>query len=200
MSDIKTKAEQMLQRMALQLSEADSDEKAQQLYSELQSLYSENTDDFIVEPDSYSGLDKSYEELLENLYKPEKNLVYSTGIKSLDQLINGFSPGETVVIGSRPGMGRTTLALGFFKNFVLNQKIPSLFVSYEFSRTDIVKRLAAMQINIGTERMDKNKLNKDELINMEKAYNVFKETQGYVEGISFDLNKLKKLLYYVLTF
>lgn len=42
--------------------------------------------------------------------------VMKTGIRKLDEMIGGFHPGDLVILGGRPGMGKSSLALAFALN------------------------------------------------------------------------------------
>lgn len=63
----------------------------------------------------------------------------ATGIKGLDDLVDGFGEGELILISGKSGQGKTTLA----QNFVMhlgNQDIKSLFFSYEVPNRQLVKK------------------------------------------------------------
>lgn len=51
----------------------------------------------------------------------------STGLENLDNALGGFQDPDLIIIGARPSMGKTSLAL----NFMLNHKAPVAFFSTE---------------------------------------------------------------------
>ena len=63
-----------------------------------------------------------------------------SGLQVLDKYTNGFKPGDLVVVGARPGMGKTSLLLHFAKNMAEQGKKIVIF-SLEMCRTSLVNRL-----------------------------------------------------------
>lgn len=65
-----------------------------------------------------------------------------TGFKKLDKLTNGWQPTDLIVIGARPGMGKTSLVL---KTMLENVKrnIPVGFISCEMSTQQLMTRMVA---------------------------------------------------------
>ena len=71
----------------------------------------------------------------------------STGISSLDSILGGFKPGEMVVIGARPSVGKSILALTFCVNAAKHGK-RVLLVSLEMNEVEITERILANTANI----------------------------------------------------
>lgn len=67
----------------------------------------------------------------------------STGIPDLDKSLQGLKPGQMVVLGGRPAMGKTTLAMNLAEDVAINQKRPVLVVSLEMSKGQLMDRLLA---------------------------------------------------------
>lgn len=68
----------------------------------------------------------------------EKNKPVKTGFSELDDLLcGGFHPGNVYMIGSRPGVGKTALALSMAKNMQNNV----LFASAEMGSDQLEERL-----------------------------------------------------------
>ena len=65
--------------------------------------------------------------------------ILPTGIRPLDKLLGGFSPGRLYVLAGRPGTGKTTLACSIFGNLA----VPALFVSLELPRHELLAKLIA---------------------------------------------------------
>lgn len=71
------------------------------------------------------------------------------GFWDLDRLTTGFYPGDFVIVGARPSMGKTSLALDFVVNIaqrlVREEKTGSIAVfSLEMSAIQLVRRMASM--------------------------------------------------------
>lgn len=72
---------------------------------------------------------------------------FTTGFESIDNILTGFQSGKFVVIGGRPGMGGTTLALNMFLREAVNQ-IPTAYFSLDTTEREIAKKLISIAGNI----------------------------------------------------
>lgn len=70
-----------------------------------------------------------------------------SGIKTLDDAINGFQAPDLIVLAGRPGMGKTSLALSLCLGFSKGG-YPGAFVSLEMSDLQLSDKLMAMQSNV----------------------------------------------------
>jgi replicative DNA helicase len=78
-------------------------------------------------------------------------LPVGTGSVDLDrQLLGGLRPGQLVIVGARPSMGKTGLVLGAAAA-AASRDVPTLLCSLEMSRSEIAARLLAMQ-GVSTDR------------------------------------------------
>jgi replicative DNA helicase len=69
----------------------------------------------------------------------------STGITLLDAQLGGMQPGQLIVVGARPGMGKTALVLNIAENVAIREKLHTLFFSLEMSAAELALRsLAAL--------------------------------------------------------
>lgn len=64
-----------------------------------------------------------------------------TGYKDLDKLTGGLHPSELVIIAARPSMGKTALAANIAEHTAIEESQPTLFVSLEMSRLELVQRM-----------------------------------------------------------
>ena len=62
-----------------------------------------------------------------------------TGFRKLDKLINLDEP-KLIILGGRPGMGKTTLALNIASNIADKQKIPVAIFDLEWSKETIINK------------------------------------------------------------
>jgi len=73
----------------------------------------------------------------------------STGFEHLDNQIQGLQNGETYVIAGSPGSGKTTLAINFMINAVMDQK-RVLFYSLEMPRQQIASKVMSYKSGVST--------------------------------------------------
>ena len=79
---------------------------------------------------------------MENLHKNRGTLRgLKTGFPDIDKKIAGFQKGDLIIIGGRPGMGKTTLGQNFIYNVADINKKPVLFFSLEMGRDQIIDRM-----------------------------------------------------------
>ena len=71
-----------------------------------------------------------------------------SGFPDLDKLTSGFQPSELVIIGARPGMGKTAIALCMAANISIRQKKPAAFFSLEMSDQALMIRLLSSETKI----------------------------------------------------
>lgn len=96
--------------------------------------------------------------ILETTVEIEKNCRnlsdYSlyTGLLDLDNIICGLHNQELTIIGARPGMGKTTLALQIAEKIACSNK-NVLFVSLEMSETQLIQKMIAQAGNVKGYRM-----------------------------------------------
>lgn len=77
-----------------------------------------------------------------------------TGFVAIDKLVGGLRPGTLNILAARPGQGKTALAGGVAKSFVLRGN-PALFCSLEMTREEIVQRYVSLESGIDYGRLDR---------------------------------------------
>lgn len=96
------------------------------------------------------------EEVMEDLYNEladmaasgEQSFGVSTGYSAIDERLLGLRPGQMVVIGARPGVGKTSFALNLCVNAAAAGASVAFF-SLEMSKIEIAQRLLSAQARIG---------------------------------------------------
>lgn len=100
-------------------------------------------------------LEELFDESIKSLENNNGNPVFKSGYNNLDALIGGFSPGELVIFGSRPGMGKTLLLSNLAIN--ISKNAPVLFLTYENSESVLTSRIISALSGISTNRiLEKN--------------------------------------------
>src|SRR5450759_1689236 len=71
--------------------------------------------------------------------------VWPSGFGSLDKVLDGgFRSGELVLLGSRPGLGKTTFALQVARNLVVSDS-NVVYFSFEHDNHSLLERLIIME-------------------------------------------------------
>ncbi len=88
-----------------------------------------------------------FTELGEACQNPEGHMGVNTGYKQIDASLQGLRPGQMIVVGARPGVGKTSFALNLATNAAANGAAVAFF-SLEMSKTEIAQRLLSAQARI----------------------------------------------------
>ena len=67
----------------------------------------------------------------------------SYGIDAIDRITDGIQPGEYVVIGARPSIGKTAIAVTLMHNMAVALSVPCSFITLETKPVGIHRRLLA---------------------------------------------------------
>jgi replicative DNA helicase len=72
-----------------------------------------------------------------------------TGFMDLDALLcGGWAPGQLIVVGARPAMGKSTVAADFARGAAIKNKIPTLFESLEMGKDELSDRILCAESRI----------------------------------------------------
>ena len=89
-----------------------------------------------------------YEELGAAAADNERVLGVKTGFPRIDECLLGLRPGQMIVIGARPGVGKTSFALNLMVNAAFEGAAVAMF-SLEMSKVEIGQRLLAANARVG---------------------------------------------------
>jgi replicative DNA helicase len=131
------------------------------------------------------------------------------GFTKLDKIIQGFQPGNLIILAARPGIGKTALALNWCWHASQRYGAHAAFFSLEMSKEEVWKRLlsASAQINlrvlpqgrITAETEDKLIAARDELIKLpificDRAAITVREITSMVDRLCTQSNQKLDLL------
>jgi replicative DNA helicase len=95
-----------------------------------------------------------------------KNKAEFTGVPSgfydLDKLTLGFQPAELIIIGARPGMGKTAIALSMAVNASVGLNKPAAFFSLEMSDRALGMRLLSAEAGVESNKLRKGSFSQSE--------------------------------------
>lgn len=94
---------------------------------------------------------------IESNYNNRNDYSLYTGITDLDDKILGLHNQEFTVIGARPGVGKTTLALQIAQNIARKGKEVTI-ISLEMSDTQLIQKLIASKARINSYKMRRGTL------------------------------------------
>lgn len=95
-----------------------------------------------------------------------------SGLTGLDLLLSGFQNGEMIIVGARPSMGKTALALSMMQHIAIEQEICCGFFSLEMSKEQIVMRLLSQVARIPSQKLRSGMLKIDDFKKLNDAAGV----------------------------
>ncbi|MEZ5992930.1 MAG: replicative DNA helicase [Planctomycetota bacterium] len=118
----------------------------------------------------------------------------SSGYSDLDAFTTGWKPGELIVIGARPGQGKTSLMLNLAENIALDThnrrddgKGGVLLFSLEMTATELVQRVICSNAGVDLKKVKLGLYNKDEEGELKAATQRLAQAAIFVDD-SFTLN------------
>jgi replicative DNA helicase len=145
-----------------------------------------------------SVLKNHLKEINEILKSPNVIRGLPSGFYELDRLTSGFHGGELVVIGARPGMGKTAFALNIAYN-VASQGKKVLFFSLEMSKKQLCLRTYSIISEIPLSKIRNGLLNDEEVEKITSSYlenASILERMVLVDDVSY-LSDIMKIAYSV---
>ncbi|ACN23904.1 replicative DNA helicase [Borreliella burgdorferi] len=113
-----------------------------------------------------------------------KKRLIESGFKSLDRIIEGFSweSSNYVIIGARPGVGKTAFVLNMIHDICYRQNQCVGFFTLEMSIKAIMKRLISIDSCIEFRKFNEGLMNEKEFINYKKSISKIRKYPFYIEN------------------
>lgn len=92
----------------------------------------------------------------------KENLGLSTGSRHLDKAIGGLQDEQLIIIGARPAMGKTAVALSIAKHVGMTLRAPVALFSLEMSAKQLYTRFQTQVSGIASKKIKYNDLNNEE--------------------------------------
>ncbi len=121
------------------------------------------------------------EQLAQN---PEKPRGVQSGFSSVDRKIVGFGEGDMVLIGARPGMGKTSFALNIAANVAKSTKKTVCIFSLEMPAEQLVMRMLSSEAMVENYQLRSGKLSADEWERLAHASSAFENCDIRIDDTS----------------
>ena len=115
---------------------------------------------------------------------PESNVATATGFSELDRKLVGMSPGDFIIIGARPGMGKTSFAMNVAVNVARHTKKAVCVFSLEMPTEQIASRLLSSEALVDNTVMRSGAFSKDDWIRLADASATLSECDIYIDDTS----------------
>lgn len=105
-----------------------------------------------------------------------------SGFPSLDEITRGWQDGNLIVIGARPGHGKSAIALNMAKSAAIDHNMPAAFFTLEMSNIELADRLIGMESGLSSgKRKGREKMEDYEWVLLEKALKRAAKAPLYVD-------------------
>ena len=133
----------------------------------------------VIENETYDRLSK--------MADPETRADYigiPCGIGELDKMITGLNKSDLIILGARPGMGKTSFALNIVRNVAMNTGKTVCFFSLETTRDQLAQRMLSSEAGIKSEKLRTGELDDDEWTRLAQAGDALSKANIYFDETS----------------
>ena len=133
----------------------------------------------VIENETYDRLSK--------MADPETRADYigiPCGIGELDKMITGLNKSDLIILGARPGMGKTSFALNIVRNVAMNTGRTVCFFSLEMTRDQLAQRMLSSEAGIKSEKLRTGELDDDEWTRLAQAGDALSKANIYFDETS----------------
>lgn len=106
------------------------------------------------------------------------------GIGELDKMITGLNKSDLIILGARPGMGKTSFALNIVRNVAMNTGRTVCFFSLEMTRDQLAQRMLSSEAGIKSEKLRTGELDDKEWARLAQAGAALSEANIYFDETS----------------
>jgi replicative DNA helicase len=135
--------------------------------------------------ESMTGIRDALQDTLDNLearYGQASDLVgVPTGFTEVDGILHGLQASTLTILAARPGMGKTSLALGMARNVATQTGRPVVFFGLEMGTLELTKRLLAMEARVDATRLWTARLSEDDWSRLSHAVGRLAEAQLFID-------------------
>lgn len=124
-----------------------------------------------------------------------------TYFTEIDKYLVGMAKSDLVLVGARPGMGKTSFVLNIASQVAIKTKKTVCVFSLEMSAEQLVSRMLASEALIDSKKMRTGELNEDDWVKLARASSVFSQTEVLIDdtagitvaGMKAKLRRVKNL-------
>ena len=124
-------------------------------------------------------------EMIEELAKRKGEIAgVPTGFVDLDNMLTGLHPGELIVVGARPAMGKTSFAMNIAEHASLNKGKTTAVFTLEMPREQIAMRMLCSDARVDMQRVRRGALHDDDWIRLAKSLGPLAAAPMYIDDTS----------------
>ena len=104
-----------------------------------------------------------------------------TGIRDLDNTITGLNRSDLIILGARPGMGKTAFALNIARNVSVVSGKRVAFFSLEMSKEQLASRVLSSEAMVGGTKLRTGELSENEWTRLVEAGDLLSKADLYLD-------------------
>ncbi|MCK5504279.1 MAG: replicative DNA helicase [Thermodesulfovibrionia bacterium] len=121
-------------------------------------------------------------ELVDRLFDKKEHITgLATGFSDLDEATTGFHPGDLVVIGARPGMGKTAFCLNIVTHAAIEENVPIAVFTLEMTKEQIVLRMLCSEAEVDSKAVRSGYHSKEDYRKLVNAAGRLSEAPIYID-------------------
>ena len=125
-----------------------------------------------------------YSHLKEMITNPESAQGTATGFKSLDKVLAGMGKSDLVLVGARPGMGKTSFCLNIATNVARSTKKKVCIFSLEMSAEQLVNRIISSEALVDSYALRTGELKPEEWEHIAQAVSLLAGSDILIDDTS----------------
>lgn len=119
---------------------------------------------------------------LEDLYDRGESITgLPSGLFDLDEQLSGLQPSSLIIIGARPAMGKSALALGMAAHAAIRVGRPVLYFSLEMGHLELTQRVLSGEAEVRSERLRNGKLTDEDWSRIHRTVGRLAEAPLYID-------------------
>ena len=92
-----------------------------------------------------------------------------TGYTELDEMTTGLHPGELILIGARPSMGKTSIGMNFIENAAIRNHKKAAVFSLEMPAEQLAMRMLCTEAMVDMQNVRRGQISDDEWVKLSEA-------------------------------
>lgn len=141
-----------------------------------------------LDSSTLTNINLSFNEILDKFEKIQKDKNYLQGLKTgftgLDNLTNGFKPGNLVILAARPSIGKSTLAMNIVENVAMRENAVCAVFALEMTNAELAQRVLCSVSSVSNQDALKAKLQDEDWHKLWNAKKALDPTNIYVDDTS----------------
>jgi len=128
--------------------------------------------------------------ILDDVLSPTEGIKgLTTGIGPLDELTDGMERGDFIIIGGRPGMGKTALLVSLSQYLAFDNNTPTAFFFFFLTKEKIFQRIISLRANVDSRKLGRDTLNEQQIDRVKQTTNELYDNKNFhfINGRGLDV-------------